>query len=119
MFSFLNLFEKGVILLIILLFILKQTNSTTTTPDNGETTTILSSKTENKIVLPWENYNKMTEHKREKREFLAISGILILVLWSFTLGPFTQMQITSRVNMIGSFQEKVKQKSLKQLNLVL
>uniref|UniRef100_A0A914L0S3 Uncharacterized protein n=1 Tax=Meloidogyne incognita TaxID=6306 RepID=A0A914L0S3_MELIC len=48
----------------------------------------------------------MTEHKREKRElFLALSGILILVCWSFTLGPFTQMQITSRVNMIGSFQE--------------
>lgn len=114
MFSFLNLFEKGVILLIILLFILKQTNSTTTTPDNEETTTILSSKTENKIVLPWENYNKMTEHKREKRElFLALSGILILVCWSFTLGPFTQMQITSRVNMIGSFQEGVKIKYFK------
>ncbi|KAF7633456.1 hypothetical protein Mgra_00007144 [Meloidogyne graminicola] len=105
MFSFLNSLKKLLIIIIIVIFILSYSNST---PENKQKPIILSNFKKNKINLkPWEIFSgyKITKLKREKRAVFTVTTILILLFWNITLGPFTQMQITSKLNLIGTFMQ--------------
>ena len=106
--------SKGFIFIIFIFLILTITNSISNQNKEEDKTILTTTKKEKQILKQtWNNFSdyKMTEQKRKKRELFSLSTILILVFWNMILGPFTQMQITSKVGLIGSFSERVCKKS--------
>uniref|UniRef100_A0A1I8BHQ2 Uncharacterized protein n=1 Tax=Meloidogyne hapla TaxID=6305 RepID=A0A1I8BHQ2_MELHA len=93
-------------LLFIILILFIQSVKTLNQEDENKQKTILS-ENEKQNLKPWENFSgfKMTEQKREKRFVITTTALLILVIWNIVLGPFTQMQITSKVGLIGTFRK--------------
>ena len=108
MFSFWNLFPKGIILIFIFL-ILNETNSSSVDEQKAILSTLQNEKQIVKIADNSFGY-KMTEQGRKKRFVFTLSVILILAFWNSLLGPFIQIQITQKFNLIGTFRETVSEK---------